>query len=253
MSMKVGEMVDHTELFQSVLKTLDEIAIALRASLWTNGTLTENSLNERYLHHLLTHQLQQGGCSILPCEGKPHRLYPEWPTWKQGSIKHRRYKCFQAKDQVNGETRKGFNPIPKDEIQENTDLGSAGFFDFCLGGSYENPRIGVELILKQGWSAEEFTFDFLKILDSALPFEFGLAYGVILRPNGLPKNKAREDVLEAMHKAVQMAVARLSSDVTRSRTYQLVVVEVAPEAIRRWVCTSAEGLFQETPLPTLAL
>ena len=238
-------MKTNQELFSFVIQVLDDIVDVLRThTAWHEGPLEENQLNERYVHHILTHRLQEEHCSIIPIKGKV-RLFPEWPSWKKDHVGHRKYKYYPKESRLNGEIHEGFYPITDAEINIDPKMGSAGFFDLCIGNEYEKPTIGIELILKRGWSKEEFTFDFMKILDNALPFAFRLAYGIILRPNGLPQKSGKKELEKAVNNAFVEAEKRLGNDSTKTQDYKLIVVEVAEEGIRRWVRVPGASPFNE--------
>ncbi len=223
-------------IFSSVIANLDAICNEIKTSLKEQ----QHQLNERYVHHRLSFYLQ-GDCSLFLNEGSSGvPLLPEWPTWKSGTqIKYRKYRNFNNLKN----DKFGYHTISENE-QSNE--GSAGFIDFCIG-HYEKPEIAIELILKNGWSSEEVIYDFIKILDEKLPFNSGVAYCIILRVNGLSYKKRLEKFKKSINTAYNSALERLSHDVSKKRDFRLIVVEIAPDAVRKWVRSPKDMDFMQDP------
>lgn len=179
-------------------------------------------LNERYLHHLFSHSLQQatppGEANLLDYRGPTPgiMLHPEWPTYKEatGLLTGGRY---------SRPDKKTFMPIE--------DGRKGGFIDFALG-AYSQPEIGVEFMLKPSWSNEETVFDFMKLLDARnSSFKHVISFGIVLRANGLPTDA--ETYRSLADKALAEAVRRLGQFYKQGdRTIYFVITEVASDGRR---------------------
>ena len=183
------------------------IVLDLAQSIKNHGGM----LNERYLHHDFTHQLQNKYDLLnLTNEKTKIILHPEWPTYKkQTDLKYGRYK-------KNKETKQ-YLPDEK---------GTAGFIDFAIG-DYKAPYIGIEFLMSFGWSSEDAIFDFIKLLDKQNPFGVAISLIVILRDNKLTKNKDLENLEKAMNMAYEEALSRLGDNACdASRELYFIVVEI---------------------------
>jgi hypothetical protein len=179
-------------------------------------------LNERYLHHVFSHALQQAGppdeVNLLDYRGPIPgiTLHPKWPTYKEstGLLNGGRY---VRKD------KKTFMPIE--------DGRKGGFIDFALG-DYQSPEIGVEFMLKPSWSNEETVFDYMKLLDSRnSSFKHVVSFGIILRVNGLPPDAERYRRLA--DEAIVEATRRLDQFYREDgREICFVITEVASDSRR---------------------
>ena len=180
-------------------------------------------LNERYLHHVFSHALQQATppteTNLLDYRGPTSglMLHPEWPTYKEatGLLTGGRY---------SRPDKKTFSTI-----QEGG--RGAGFIDFALG-HYSSPEIGVEFMLKDSWLTEETVFDFMKLLDARnSSFKHVVSFGIILRANGLPPDA--ETYRSLADKALAEAARRLDQFYKESdRMVYFVLTEVAYDGRR---------------------
>jgi hypothetical protein len=194
-------------------------------------------LNERYLHHVFSHCLQQTGApsepNLLVYEGPTDRimLHPEWPTYKEaaGLMTGGRYMRIN---------RRTFMPI------ENGRKG--GFIDFAIG-NYSSPEIGIEFMLKPSWSNEETVFDFMKLLDSRnSSFKHVVSFGIILRENGLPPDA--EVYRRLADEALARATRRLGPFYHQDgRRIYFVITEVASDGRRYLYYDQPAGQFIASP------
>jgi hypothetical protein len=174
-------------------------------------------LNERYLHHFISHRLQEqiDGLDLMQAT-ENLVVHPEWPTFKMGTeIACGRYRAVDGK----------YEPVAD---------GTAGFIDFALG-DYKTPEIGIEITLKSGWAREEIVYDFVKLLDGRNPFATVMSLNVILRPRGVAAGGRRELLHRRMLEAYDEAATRLGDwlcDKTRERYF--IVLELALRNARRF-------------------
>ena len=192
-------------------------------------------LNERYLHHLFSHLLQQKYNLLnLTEDNGAIILHPEWPTYKkQTGLVYGRYR------RENGKYKPNVN-------------GTAGFIDFAIG-DYDKPDFGIEFSLKYGWSKEEIAFDFLKLLDKKNPFNASISFNIIFRQRRLVKGGRLRDLEKHMNNAYGEAVKRLNNDVCdNSRELYLIVSEMDKHNNRRhWHYDRIRSRFKGG-LPVLA-
>lgn len=209
------------DLKTDVLKIILEIAQSIRY----NGLM----LNERYLHHLFSHLLQEDYRLLnITGDDKTIVLHPEWPTYKkQMSLAFARYR------KVDG--------IYKPDVN-----GTAGFIDFAIG-DYNKPDIGIEFTLKYGWSHEEIVYDFLKLLDRKNPFKVSISFNIIFRERRLVKGRHLSDLEESMNRAYRETVSRLDNNMCDdSRELYLIVTEIDKDDNRRhWHCDRPSSGFKE--------
>jgi len=205
---------------KNVLRVILEIAQSIRY----RGLM----LNERYLHHYFSHQLQDKyGLLDLTGGGGAITLHPEWPTYKtQTGLLYGRCK------KENGEYR----PNPN---------GKAGFIDFAIG-NYEKPGIGIEFQLKYGWAQEEIVYDFLKLLDRKNPFTTSISFNVIFRQTILARGGHLKTLEEHMNEAIGEARNRLGKGgYDDSRELHLIVTEIDKDNNRRhWHCDKGSSRFK---------
>jgi len=190
-------------------------------------------LNERYLHHVFSHALQQAGTpdkvNLLDYRGPTPgiTLHPEWPTYKEstGLVTGGRYVRIN---------KKTFMPIE--------DGRKGGFIDFALG-DYSSPEVGVEFMLQPSWSNEETVFDYMKLLDSRnSSFKHVVSFGVILRVNGLPPDA--ETYRRLADKAFVEAKRRLDQFYREDgREIYFVITEVASGSRRHLYFDPSTGRF----------
>jgi len=206
---------------KDVLRVILEIAQSIRY----RGLM----LNERYLHHYFSHQLQDKyGLLDLTGGSGAITLHPEWPTYKtQTGLLYGRYK------KENGEYRPNQN-------------GKAGFIDFAIG-NYEKPDIGIEFQLKYGWAQEEIVYDFLKLLDRKNPFTASISFNIIFRQTKLARGGDLRRLEEHMNDAIGEAKKRLGNGgYDDSRELHLIVTEIDKDNNRRhWHYDKAIGRFKE--------
>lgn len=211
---------------KDVLKVIVNIAQSIRH----HGLM----LNERYLHHFFSHQLQEMYDLLdLTREGDVINLHPEWPTYKtQTGLLYSRYK------NEDGEYRLNLN-------------GKAGYIDFAIG-NYEKPDIGIEFTLKYGWAQEEIVYDFLKLLDRRNPFTTSISFNVIFRQIRLTKGGNLRNFEEHMNDAIEEVNKRLGNgEFDGSRELHLIVTEIDKDNNRRhWHYDKASSRF-ENGLPLI--
>jgi hypothetical protein len=186
-------------------------------------------LNERYIHHLVTHRLQSRFACLELAE--PHdllALHPEWPTVKRSSrISYAKYRKVSGR----------YLPV---ELEKE---GSAGFIDFA-SGYYSAPDIGVELSLKKGWCHEEVTYDFLKLIDRRNPFKVAFSHNLIIRENNLARGTSRQDLEDHINAALQEAIGRLKPiGCAETRDLRFMVSEIATHERAHWHYDPASGRF----------
>lgn len=206
---------------KDVLKFILEIAQSIKY----RGLM----FNERYLHHIFTHRLQEKYCLLnLTEEDGVITLHPEWPTYKkQTALDYGRYKKESG-------------------IYKTNASGTAGFIDFAIG-DYNKPDIGIEFSLKYGWSHEEIVYDFLKLLDKKNPFKASISLNIIFRKRGLVKGGYLRNLEECMNATYREASSRLKNDVCGvSRELYLIVTEIDKDNKRRhWHYDRAISKFKE--------
>lgn len=194
-------------------------------------------LNERYLHHVFSHALQQAvspdDSNLLDYRGPLPgiTLHPEWPT------------CKKATGLLNGgcyarPDKKTFIPIQ--------DGRKGGFIDFALG-AYSCPEIGVEFMLKGSWSTEETVFDFMKLLDTRnSSFRHVVYLGIILRADRLPPHA--EEYRVRADRALGEAARRLGAFFRDDgRRMYLVISEVGSDRRRHFYYDQPAGRFASSP------
>ncbi len=193
-------------------------------------------LNERYLHHFMSHVMQKrrGILDLQSTKGEL-LLHPEWPTWKK------RTKVFFGQYQgqkKNG--RKEFHPVT---LQQR----GAGFIDFALG-QYNSPEVAIELSLKNDWDHEKVVYDFVKLLDGRnRTFRAVISCNIVMRPHGLARGGNKERLHRRMceaHDAALNRLGELACDENRLRL--LLVSEVANDERRHWYFDEASCDFLAT-------
>jgi hypothetical protein len=194
-------------------------------------------LNERYLHHAFSHQIQCGEPNPLDLVGPAAalRLHPEWATYKQETgIRFGKYRkegrCYQP-------------------VEDGT---KGGFVDFALG-PYTTPKVAVEFKLysTSGWKQEGIVYDFLKLLDGRNPFQAVVSVIVLHRRNGLP-NGHGGNIVPYVNQAYQDALARLGTGPFRpnpDRLQRFILTEIAPNGRRHWFSGGFAEVAGVPPLP----
>lgn len=169
-------------------------------------------LNERYLHHLFSRQIQNDYPIELNCESQ---LHPEWAT----SIKGKR---------EGGLYKKIGNSY---EIVE-TD-GSSGFIDFAIGNA-EKPECAIEFKMSTHFNKEGLIYDYMKLLDGRNHFDKAISIAVYYGHSS-HSSMCEADVL---NDCFNMAVSRLKG-VFSGRPYRFFLVEVIDGKIaKRFECSS---------------
>lgn len=212
-------------ILNDVLTILGEIATSIQY----NGFI----LNERYLHHYFSHQIQEKYSIMNLLEQKTIlKLHPEWPTYKETTqISYGRYK----------KKEKCYQPDPN---------GTAGFIDFAIG-DYNKPTIGIEFSLKYSWANEEIVYDFLKMLDSKNPFFASISWNIIFRKNGLARRGDLSNLETHMDDAYKEAIDRLGKNVCEFSTRKIyfMIIEIDQNNRRRcWAFDPTERRFKISPI-----
>ena len=181
-------------------------------------------LNERYIHHFMSHKLQEHldlDC-LKTMNGKP-LLHPEWPTWKKSTG----IKCGQYIGRKEDGTKE-YHPVSPPQ-------GSAGFIDFALG-DYGHPSVAIEVTLKDSWQHEEIVYDLVKLLDGRnRAFNAVISCNVIRRENGLPTAGGRVKVHSRMNEAYAEAKMRLGEMFCNDGRRQFfIITEIAGDQRRHW-------------------
>lgn len=180
-------------------------------------------LNERYLHHLFSHRLQDAlGLLNLTKEGDTILLHPEWPTSKKATG----IACGRYRRNEDG------------RYVIHTD-GRAGFLDFAIGG-YDAPRIGIELYFGYRWVPERIVFDILKLLDRKNPFGEIVLFALVLHEPDLP-----EERMNAVHAEAVRRLAEHDRLCGHAREQHLIITEIGSRTRRHWHYDRAVGHFVE--------
>ena len=175
-------------------------------------------LNERYLHHLFSRQIQNDYPIELNCESQ---LHPEWAT----SIKDKR---------EGGLYKKIGNSY---EIVE-TD-GSSGFIDFAIGNA-EKPECAIEFKMSTHFNKEGLIYDYMKLLDGRNHFDKAISIAVYYGHSS-HSSMCEADVL---NDCFNMAVSRLKG-VFSGRPYRFFFVEIIDRKIeKRFECSSNRGFVE---------
>tara|TARA_R110002049_G_scaffold139883_1_gene300629 strand:- start:980 stop:1702 length:723 start_codon:yes stop_codon:yes gene_type:complete len=203
-------------------------------------------LNERYLHHHMSHRLQEQ-CGLLELHNPGIRplLHPEWPTWKKSTkLQFGKY----IGETSDGKATGRYNPATQDK-------GSAGFIDFALG-DYDYPSIAIEVTTKHAWKRNEVVFDLMKLSDGRnKSFKAVISCNIILRENGLAEGRNKTRLKQSMKDALAEARNRLGDHLCNDeREKYFVVSEIAFESRRYWFydCDSDEFVETEQLPPFLA-
>ena len=193
-------------------------------------------LNERYIHHFMSHKLQEQldlDC-LQDIKGKP-LLHPEWPTWKKSTG----IKCGQYVSVRNGKNKKEYLPVdlPK---------RGAGFVDFTLG-DYRHPSVAIEITLKNSWSHEEIVYDLVKLLDCRNDsFRAVVSCNIIRREKQLSKKGNKKKLHCRMNEAYTDAKKRLGDRFCNDGRRQFfVITEIAGDKRRHWCFDTATGEFSD--------
>ena len=182
--------------------------------------------NERYLHHLFSHKIQEKfehidiGC-IDCCN-----LHPEWATY----LKNKRNKR-------NG----GRYKFSEKEYKCDPD-GKTAFFDFALG-DYNNPTWGIEFkFMKNGWRKEGIVFDYMKLLDKKNEIENAFSVSILLRA----KAKSSNICLTTVNETISSLKKRLDGRISINRPFEFWIIESIPEVKQNRIlkCANLDMGFQ---------
>ena len=165
----------------------------------------DNHLNERYLHHLFSHIVQNRVYSVSFSDREG--LHPEWATYIKGVRNGGRYY---------------YNKTQKEYHVCSGDRG-AGFIDFTLGNS-EKPDYAIEFKMSRQFKAEGAIFDFMKLLDSRnkiakMSIALLVYYGHKTHSGFFDKEIFKNDCLLE-------AVKRLKGNYASNRLFHFVFIEI---------------------------
>lgn len=193
-------------------------------------------MNERYIHHLVSHEIQEHldlSC-LLTTDSRP-LLHPEWPTWKKSTD----IRCAQYAGVRNEKNKKQYLPVtlPK---------GGAGFIDFALG-DYQSPSVAIEITLKNSWSHEEIVYDLVKLLDGRNnSFGTVISCNIIRRDKGLSEKGNKKKLHRRMNEAYTDAKKRLGVMFCDDGRLQFfVVTEITGDERRHWCFDATTEEFHE--------
>lgn len=169
-------------------------------------------LNERYIHHLFSRQIQKDYPIELNCESQ---LHPEWAT----SIKGKR---------EGGLYKKKGNSY---EIVESD--GSPGFIDFAIGNA-ENPNYAIEFKMSTKFNREGLIYDYMKLLDGRNKIRRAISLAVYYGHS----THSRICNADVLNKCFDNAIERLKNNFT-DRPYRFFLVEIIDGKIaKRFECSS---------------
>ncbi len=163
----------------------------------------EYHFNERYLHHLFSHKVQEKG-PVISFKDKSV-LHPEWAT----SIQDLRQGGCYSYDKE------------KRQYIITDDPHGAGFIDFAIGDeSY--PDYAVEFKMSKQLNKEGVVFDMMKLIDNRnrikkKVFSVTIYYGHSSFSNNMKKNNLEKCLSEAMKR---LSINQISRD------YRFVFVEI---------------------------
>lgn len=178
------------------------------------GALEGHYLNERYLHHYFSHQVQVSNAYSLDYGNRAQSTFhPEWTT--KG-----RYQ------EENG-------------IYQLSPDGTPGNIDFVLG-KYDKLEYGIEFKHSQGWNVKALRFDYVKLLDKCNEIGRAISWAVIFRKTELSASE--------LHKAIDRLKTELGSRLAHDRQFLFVIVQVVPggksDNIRSWYCNNLAKGFE---------
>lgn len=191
------------------------------------GALDGHYLNERYLHHYFSHQVQVSNAYSLDYGNRAQSTFhPEWTT--KG-----RYQ------EENG-------------VYQLAPDGTPGNIDFVLG-HHGNPEYAIEFKHSQGWIHNPLVFDYMKLLDSANNIQKAISVAVIFRENDLSTQLSDDKVNETIADLKERLKGQ-EQEIGENRPFLFLIIEVAPKAeksdnIRSWYCNNlAKGFERMTSL-----
>lgn len=173
--------------------------------------------NERYLHHLFSHMVQEE-YPISFTSG--YGLHPEWAT--------------VIKDVRPG----GWYKKQEDEYCPMNKEGSAGFIDFAVGEA-GNPEYAIEFKMARKLDQEGVIFDYMKLMDGRNHFQKAISLVVYYG------HKTHSSLCEvaALNNCLETAQKRLGKDF-RNRHHQFHVVEIIDGKIIRHLVSSNDLYFE---------
>jgi len=188
-------MENLTHIVESVL---DDLAVMVMRKLKPSA-----HLNERYLHHLFTHKLQEK-IGLISLDGES-LIHPEWAT----RIKDLRPEggIYKKDDE-------------KKSIYHQADSGRNGYLDFAIG-DFDEPKCGIEFKLDNSFNQNGIAFDFMKLLDKRNPIKCGFSFVVSYGNAGTSTNMG----LKFFHDCLEQAI-KSSSYIDNNRTLHLYAIEI---------------------------
>ena len=168
-------------------------------------------LNERYIHHLFSHRIQNEYPMSFSSDNK---LHPEWATCIKDKRSGGRYK----------HSTDGYWPVDQE--------GSPGFIDFAIGDS-EAPDYAIEFKMAKKLDTEGVTFDYMKLMDSRNHFKTAISLVVYYGH----KTHSTLCEPEALENCLETAQKRLKNNYS-NRPHGFHVVEIIDSKIvHHLVCT----------------
>ena len=180
--------------------------------------LDENRhFNERYLHHMFSHMIQE---DVPISFDSSYGLHPEWAT-------------------VIKEVRPGgwYKRIDDDYWPVDYEA-SAGFIDFAYGNS-ENPEYAIEFKMDKKLNRKGVTFDYMKLLDSRNHFQKAISLVVYY---GHKKHSTNCEAIK-LDECLSTAQERLGGNFC-NRPHQFHVVEIIDKKIVRHLVSSDNLHFE---------
>ena len=202
-------------------------SIEILGDLLVKTIIPNKCQNERYLHHYYSNEIQK--FFKIDFENLENsQLHPEWPTSK----KSKEFSSSKYKKNKRG----------KYIVVDN---GSSGFIDFAIG-NYMKPEFAIEFTSKNGFGSEDLIFDFLKLLDSANPFDFAISFNLIYRGKGLPQSGRKENIISALNNTLaEIIIEDRKLKVAENRQILFWIIEIDEGNKRSWVCENINHGFVE--------
>ncbi|MBP5397296.1 MAG: hypothetical protein J6Y32_01485 [Bacteroidales bacterium] len=157
-------------------------------------------LNERYLHHLFSHRIQQDYPLSLDYHSK---LPPEWATNVYRNKNRGLYQRVNGHYQVAG---------PE---------GSSGFIDFAIGHADE-PDVAIEFKMSTHFNKEGIIYDYMKLLDARNHIRKAISVVVYYGHSSHSKNCKTEELNKCMKEAKQ----RLGTYLEQKRAQWFIFMEI---------------------------
>lgn len=225
-------LIKRNEIMSTIVPFSMKKSIEILCNLLNEKLIPSKCQNERYLHHYYSKNIQEF-FNIDFRNLRESQLHPEYPTYKNST------RIFYSKYRKNDEN--------KYIIAKNDDKGSSGFIDFAIG-DYKEPEFAIEFTSKYGFSSEDLTFDFLKLLDSNnRPFKGVISFNLIYREKELSKY-GRKDNIEKALENIRAEILDKSRgrnlDIAENRIYLFWIIEIDENGKKRsWFCTDINKKF----------